>query len=125
MSRYIIGLDLGQAQDYSALAIVEQQSDQHDVVELRRWRLGTPYPEIVADVAALRETPALKGHCALVVDATGVGRPVVDLFVEARCKPVGVMITAGAQAHRDDESGYWMVPKKELVSSVQVGLQQS
>jgi hypothetical protein len=126
MGRYTLGLDLGQAQDYSALAIVEQSIDRErdDVVDLRRWRLGTPYPEIVADVAALRLQPPLLENCALVVDATGVGRPVVDLFQVAGCQPIGVMITAGTQAHYDDETGYWMVPKKELVSSVQVGLQQ-
>src|SRR6266508_5298481 len=124
MAKYTIGLDLGQAQDYSALVIVEQSDDRtrYDVREIRRWPLGTSYPAIVADVAALVGLPQLVGP-ALVVDATGVGRPVVELFAIAGCEPKGVMITAGSHATRDTESGYWHVPKKELVSSVQIHLQ--
>jgi hypothetical protein len=124
MARYTIGLDLGQATDYTALVIVEESDDRTrcDVREIRRWPLGTPYPAIVADVVALMTMPVL-AEPALVVDATGVGRPVVELFAAAGCQPIGVMITAGNHATRDPDSGYWHVPKKELVSSVQIQLQ--
>ena len=57
----------------------------------------------------------------MVVDATGVGRPVVDLFRERGLGPVAVTITAGMDA-TEEEVG-WRVPKRDLVSSVQVGLQ--
>lgn len=124
MAKYTLGLDLGQAQDYSALVIVEQSDDRtrYDARDIRRWPLGTAYPQIVSDVSALLALPLL-AEAALVVDATGVGRPVVELFAAAGCEPKGVMITAGNHATRDPESGYWHVPKKELVSTVQIGLQ--
>ncbi len=56
------------------------------------------------------------------VDATGVGVPIVDLLRERRLKVEAVTITAGSATRRDDSGGWW-VPKRELVSAVQVGLQ--
>ena len=47
---------------------------------VRRLKLGTPYPEIVAEVASVARTVAAQGPTTLVVDATGVGAPVVDLL---------------------------------------------
>jgi hypothetical protein len=124
MARFTLGLDLGQAQDYSALVIVEQDEQRFNVPHIQRWPLGTSYPQIVADVTAMMLRPEL-AECALVVDATGVGRPVVELFVAGECHPHGVMITGGSHATRDPDTGYWHVPKKELVSTVQVALQSS
>lgn len=81
---YVAGLDLGQAQDYSALAIVEHgpagAGQTLDVRHLQRWPLGTRYPAIVDDVAELLATPDLRGRVRLAIDATGVGAAVVDLF---------------------------------------------
>jgi hypothetical protein len=121
MARFTLGLDLGQAADYSALIVIEQHDERFDVREIRRWPLQTSYPAIVADVHTLLTLPDLQ-ESALVVDATGVGRPVVELLRGGECYPVGVMITGGNQVSRD-EYGYWHVPKKELVSTVQIGLQ--
>lgn len=64
---------------------------------------------------------SMRGSASLVVDATGVGRPVVDLFVGAGLQPIAVTITAGAApsangtAHR--------VPKRDLCAILQVLLQ--
>jgi hypothetical protein len=40
-------------------------------------------------------TAPLTGNSDLVVDATGVGKPVVDLFRHAGLKPIALTITAG------------------------------
>lgn len=122
--KYTLGLDLGQAQDYSALVILESEDDHSRaaVREIRRWSLGTSYPQIVADVAELKKLPLL-AEAALVVDATGVGRPIVELLSAAACYPTGIMITGGHHATRDPDTGYWHVPKKELVTVIQLGLQ--
>src|SRR5262249_8523303 len=65
--QYYIGLDLGQAQDFSALIIV---SLTHQVVndrlepcceapQILRWQLGTGYPEVVGEVSKqLAKAPA-------------------------------------------------------------------
>lgn len=143
---YVIGLDLGQATDFSALCAlnnsdVEDTSAQpprasdefrtgirtlrhYACTGLKRWPLGTSYPIIVDEVVALLLTPVLQGAC-LVVDASGVGRPVVDLLRDKRmtCKMVPVVITSGLNESGPDK-GYWHVAKQILISTTQVVLQQ-
>src|SRR5262245_10585088 len=131
---YVVGLDLGQAQDYSALCVVERSEKyppgtlypevtrkvgHYGVRHLKRWQLGTSYPEIVRDVKALLLRPPLLG-CRLAVDATGVGRAVVDLLrtAELPATLVPVTITAGHATTR--EGGGYHVAKKHLAGVLQV-----
>lgn len=121
----LCGLDLGQAQDYTALAIAEQhgaspQASYH-VRHLERFPLGTAYPAIVSHVQMLLQRPPLQGQHTLVVDATGVGRPVVDLLDQAQLVPIAVTITGGDQVQHEGRS--YRVPKRDLVGSLQVLLQ--
>jgi hypothetical protein len=133
---YTLGLDLGQAAEFSAVCAVERtvavprdlsEPDPppvYTVRHLHRWPLGTPYPEIVEAVKALVATPELDG-CRLVVDVTGVGGAVMDLVRRAE---LGVSIQAvtitGGQAMTKQEGGGYAVPKKDLVAVLQVLLQQ-
>ncbi|MGH8542119.1 MAG: hypothetical protein ACREX3_00395 [Gammaproteobacteria bacterium] len=129
---FVVGLDLGQAQDPTALAVLERSPGVapadpvfHRVRHLHRWPLWTSYPVIVSDVRDLLDRPPLKGAVtALVVDATGVGAAVVDLFEDAGLgvRLVPVTITAGAEAHEVDLG--WRVPKRDLVGISQVLLQR-
>lgn len=166
MISYYVGLDLGQSNDSSALAIVENplwfneedaerlntpigwvspsrlthyQREQgislnyhHGVPgipilalrHLQRWPLKTSYPSIVEDVAHLLNSPPLHpGRTALIVDSTGVGRPVVDLLRQAGTHPIAVTITAGNTVTRESPSAYG-VPKRDLVSTMAVLLEQ-
>lgn len=120
---FYTGLDLGQAQDYTALIVVEQVAYTHfHTVGIKRYPLGTAYPVIVDDVCALREQKL--GHTPLIIDGTGVGRAVVDLFrAKLHRGAVAVQITAGGTA-QEAEDGYWHVPKRDLIGAVQVLLQQ-
>jgi hypothetical protein len=121
MKQYVFGLDLGQAQDYSALAMLEQTREgedtqaRYDVVHLHRWPLNTPYPKVVADVAAMAGAPGVTDAC-IAIDGTGVGRPIVDLFIQANLKVSvrPVLITAG-NAVKYAEGGYIHVSKIILV----------
>ena len=121
--KYTIGLDLGQSKDYTALIILETihqyrgKEDTYNVLNLERTR-GTPYTEVVDRTKAIMQK--LKG-ASLVVDQTGVGAPVVDMFRKAGLKPVGVMIHGGAAESRESQT--WKVPKRNLVGVVQVPLQ--
>jgi len=63
-------------------------------------------------------------RCPMIVDSTGVGRPVVDLCRERGLAPTPVTFTAGEKAAYDDVERYWRVPKKTLVAAVQVLLQR-
>jgi hypothetical protein len=96
----------------------------YDVRHIKRWALGTPYPQIVRETVDLLRQPPLAEDTTLVIDGTGVGRPVVDLFTEApgaTFPTVPVVITAGNNVTFDE--GYWHCPKRDLVACVQVALQ--
>ena len=122
MYSFYIGLDLGQAQDYTAIAVVEKKElpkpAEYHVRHLERPKLGTPYPAIVDRVKQLMAGDPLLNRTALVVDKTGVGAPVVDLFKEAGLKPVAVTITGGNSVSRDEDG--FCVPKRDLVTALQV-----
>ena len=86
---------------------------------LERLPLGTPYPGIVAHVGRL--LGRLPG-AELVIDLTGVGRPVFDMFRFSGITPTGVLITSGTA-----ETGAGLihgVPKLDLVSRLQALLHE-
>jgi hypothetical protein len=121
-----LGVDLGQVNDYTALAIAEQvpidRTDEHtyNIRHLERLPLGMSYVKQVAHVAALLATPRLR-DARLVVDQTGVGRAVVDFFRAANLRPTGIVIHGGNEVIREGQD--YHVPKRDLVAAVQVALQ--
>lgn len=151
MGAFTVGLDLGQGRDFSALVAVEwvrvlppgvarsvmrfainrsaiepRVTDLSLVRHLQRWELGTPYPQIVSDVASMLRTGDLR-DAVLVVDRTGVGRAVWDMInaeymdEEFGCfSPVPVTITAGEFSGASSGT----VPKADLVAALQVPLEQ-
>ena len=140
---YFIGLDLGKRRDFSALAIVERrelmasqlsamhwreraekQEDKLVLRHLERMKLGTPYPEVVRRVVEVAQHRALAGPRRLIVDATGVGTPVVDMLKAARpgCAIVPVTITGGSAESSDGQ--VWHVPKLDLLAGLQALLEQ-
>jgi hypothetical protein len=138
MDWHFIGADLGQAADFTAFAVVERAERKgawdpvmfawRKTVSLRlryleRPPLKTPYPEIVERVLRLTRSGELAGHCHLVVDATGVGRPVVDLLRNAGpgCPMLPVTITGGDS---ENSAGVdYRVPRRDLIVGLQVLLQ--
>jgi len=107
--RYSVGCDLGQASDFTAVAVLEKtvvprrdamfspvgespgnrlvEGDiVYDLVYLKRPKLGTPYDTIarrVADLICELEPQGAfgeLGQVTLCVDGTGVGRGVVDML---------------------------------------------
>lgn len=136
---YFVGLDLGQSQDFTALAVVERaevagawdpvtfEYRTETAVRLRhmeRIALGTSYPEVVARVGRVMRSAALaEGGRNLIVDATGVGQPVVDLLEreDLPCRIWPVTITGGASEGMS--KGTYRVPKRDLIIGLQVKLQ--
>jgi hypothetical protein len=122
--RYYLGVDLGQISDYTALSILEAHAGDegnlpgYHVRHLHRFPLGTSYLSIVDDVCLLLERKPLWNDCQLVLDLTGVGRPIGELFTEAGLKPIGITITGGVSWHRERWND-WHVAKSLLVSLVQ------
>lgn len=122
--RFFVGVDLGQSSDYTAIAICQNANLGEelylDVRHLERFR-GRLYPDVAAHVGALMDSPELKGTADLVIDATGVGPAVTDIFTKLGRSFRAVKIHGG-----DTESfseGVYRVPKRNLVASLQVMLQ--
>ena len=124
MVKYFVGVDLGQANDFTALALLERKKENEETVyHLRRLERirNAPYPDIVDKVTALMSSPALKNEAFLVVDGTGVGSPVVDLFRRAGLNPWAIMIHGGDRVVLEGRT--YRVPKRDLVGVLQVLLQ--
>lgn len=129
---FYIGVDLGQKHDFTAIAIVEKEEVPQpwmvparkglSMRYLERVRLGTPYTAVAARVQEI--VYGLNCHCSVVVDATGVGAPVVDILRQSRlgCELSPVVITGGQ--HKNWNGGMWHVPKQDLVAVLQVLLEK-
>ena len=87
-----------------------------------RWELRTP--RIVERVVEVTRSPELAGHSHLAVDATGVGRPVLDMLRDCPpgCILMPVIVTGGER--ETHEAGYYRVPKRDLIIGLQVLLQR-
>ncbi len=138
MEWYFVGVDLGQSRDPTAIAVVERTelTGEWDAAmwayrkevklrlrHLERLELGTPYPDVAERVAHVTNSRELAGRCELVVDGTGVGRPVVDLLRKARpgCTIIPTTITGGEKVTMNE--GYRGIPKRDLIVGLQVLLQ--
>lgn len=144
---FLIGLDLGQSMDPTALAILDRGSILDDagnpvrdgrglaisaygVLHLERYPLNSAYPVLVEVVKELVSRPAVqsRGRPRLAIDATGVGRAVVDQFLGAKmpAEIVPITITSGAGVTRDlwNKTGpiCYRVAKLDLVAAVRIGL---
>jgi hypothetical protein len=132
--RYFTGVDLGQAQDYTALAVLERRKvivpgagqrrvSHYAVRYLERFPLGTSYTSICNRLLRLFQQEPLTGSI-MGVDQTGVGRPVLDMLRRSgiRAAIQAVTITGGYKASEDSYGGF-LVPKRELVTTLQVVLQ--
>jgi O-methyltransferase len=99
-----------------------QNIEEHfDVVHAERMPLGTLYPDVVAHVRDVLSRPPLCDGCYLVIDESGVGRAVGDMFTAAGLRAVRVAITAGTDATKQDRLR-WSVAKSLLISGVDARL---
>ena len=132
---WVIGLDIGQRRDYSAITVLDWLDQvtgtrdpvtfdfiRHTTIRLRhaeRVPLGTPFASVVDRIGEIVSHPKLRDS-TLVVDATGVGAPVVELIRTAHlpCRLIPVQITGGSDESSDGV--YHRVPKRDLVTGLQV-----
>lgn len=124
-ARFVLGVDLGQAHDYTALVVLERVRTELHARHLERLALGTSYPSQVERVVDLVTSPEMARDALVAVDGTGVGRAVTDLLRVA-LKPlqtplVSITITAGSASSR--VGSRWSAPKRDLIAAAQVALQ--
>jgi hypothetical protein len=137
-TEFSVGVDLGQSIDHTAIAVLEHKKGVWDegspyerhtgqrtvqrpgecvhVRWLERLPLGMPYPDQIEQVKGILARPGIEG-ARLVLDETGPGRPVADLFNKAGLRPIRVSIT-GSSDQTSLGNNRWSVPKSILVSTV-------
>jgi hypothetical protein len=137
---FVLAVDVGQARDYTAMVVLDTLENRdanritarpnahrrYDVVDIERFR-EVPYPQQVERIRdRFREVERIARHhnanARLVVDATGVGKPILDALKDQQLRPTGVIITGGDTASESD--GVKRVPKRELVTTLQIVMQQ-
>ncbi len=125
---YVLGIDIGQANDPTALALIEHTLDHKPTYHLRalhRFPLGTPYPRLVEQITRRLDEKPLAGQTRTAIDSTGVGSPVVDLFKEHKQHApfiYAITITGGTSV--GGSGGQRTVPKRDLITTTAVLLQQ-
>jgi hypothetical protein len=91
--------------------------DIFEIGTIKRLPLGTSYVNVVAAAhALLSRCPA---GSELIVDATGVGKPICDMFVFHGVRPWAVTATAGIEQTIDWPKYTAHVPKLLLISRIQ------
>jgi len=129
-----IGVDIGQSQDPTAIVVADpvrrDKEIHYEVRFLRRLQLGISYPVIIEELIQIYQNipePDLgyKLQKQVWIDATGVGKPVVDLIRSnaPHIKLHEVFITGGeAKSKINPWTSLVKLPKAYLVSRLQVML---
>jgi hypothetical protein len=141
VDRWYVAADLGQSIDPSAICVLhhrvipaekwttnheakisrQEQTEHFDVLYLERLALGMPYPQQIQHIAnIMSREPIVSARARLIVDYTGVGRPVFDMLQRAGLRPHGVLITAGNEV--TSEGTIFHVPKQFLISQLEARL---
>lgn len=142
-SDYYVGLDLGQSQDYTALAVVQRvpvydpqaKPGKHGVElhlkHLKRYPLKSFYTDIGDQVKSLLSGPPFtddvkdgfrirKARTELIVDKTGVGTAVTDILRERGLSFVAVTFTGLGQKVIKHGTREYSVPKQDIVAALEV-----
>lgn len=137
LRQFYMGLDLGEAQDYSAVSLVElvgtPTQGTYDVSLYQRLARGHGFEEIMNYVVALyrrvnRQISHERGSyyasaCDLVCDATGLGAPIVEELGRRGIKNlIPVVITGGEKSRRTGKN--WHVAKLEIAGTLELLAEQ-
>jgi hypothetical protein len=119
---WLVGLDVGQQHDYTAFCVVQQLGTQpacvYHVRHLERFPLKLNYVAMCETLGERLDQMSEVQGAALVLDATGVGRPFADYLRTLGLSPIEITVTAGASTSTVPR-GYH-VPKAELITTLQL-----
>ncbi|MGX9431770.1 hypothetical protein [Bradyrhizobium sp. LeoA1S1] len=130
---FYVGVDLGKAADYTAIAVLEhrrtfvhhvsgrrkQTGESFDVRHIERFALGLAYPAQAAMITEIVSRAPLQG-AEVFLDRTGPGAAVSDIFEKMPVKLVPITITAG-DGFKWSNGGY-NVAKSLIVSTLDARL---
>jgi phage FluMu gp28-like protein len=123
--QFILGIDLGELRDYTALVVLEVKKGDpstYDCRHLERIPLGAGYPEQVEYIAQLVKSLRAIGNVRIAVDATGVGRPVIEMLRPVVGRLNAITLTGG-DAVTEGEDREYRAPKRDVVAATKVLLQ--
>ena len=131
MGTVMIGVDLGQRRDPTAIAVAERErrdDGEHDLVRhLERLPLGTSYARVAGRVAGIAASVADRADAwpDVYVDATGVGTPVVDVLraADVQARLIAVYFSHGDRRAEDRERAEIKLGTACLVSKLRAALQ--
>lgn len=149
--RYCVGMDIGQSNDFTALAVIERDEGFWDpnpweqrhtntserpqipgtmfnVRHLQRFKLGMSYPEMCRATQELLSRAPLNGTdsippATLIIDDSCIGRPVGDFFAEYGLRPKRVTMVSGDSTNEGFNNDRWHVSKRFLISTLERALQ--
>jgi hypothetical protein len=119
----------------TAIAVLEQEvlknrnrGAETGALQLRhleRLPLDVNYPKTVARISKLLETQEIKdgercGKTDVLLDLTGSGGAIVELFERDEIDPICVRIAGAGTLQERDQNGQWRIPKVDLVGALRV-----
>lgn len=133
---FFIGLDLGQRRDRTAIVVLEvadiasahisaityapERTTRRAVRHLERLPIGTRYPDVVERATRIADRLAAIAPTTLIVDATGVGVPVVDALRQPAAKWRLAPVVIGSGYRDNFVEGFWRVSKQDLIGRLQL-----
>lgn len=132
MNDFILGVDLGKAQDNSGLVLMSrrplgEKEFSLAIVYIENVPLGTHYKVVIDKMASFARDSRLRNSLTIGFDRTGLGNVVSEMIYEIPELAeitYGVSITSGRQSRHDaDDKTHFTVPKKDIVGAIQVPLQ--
>lgn len=136
IGQVVVGMDLGQLQDYTAISVLRLIESTRDVtvgdspdrrygafdkfisfslIHIERFQSG--YIEALDRVQAVMDHPDIMlDQKELVLDVTGLGQPVLEMAWQRGIETEAIVITGGESPHYAD--GKYFVPRTELISGL-------
>jgi len=81
---YVAGVDLGQKQDHSAVAVVDKIETRFALIHLKQFQLGTEYGSVIGYLKLLNEN--LHDLRRIMIDQTGVGETFMSMAINSGVK---------------------------------------
>lgn len=141
---YVIGQDVAKDQDYTTTVIhqikpeaVPSASGSPRVFvfedEVFRDKRRLKYTELPVYTKELISSLDMEGRSALVIDKTGVGNAIYDMYDEAGLDPLGIIFSGGASAQMHTSQrirsqfgqvSHITVPKADLIGALKLAVEQ-
>jgi len=98
---------------------LNEKIETNHVRHIERCPIGMPYHDVVEKVWNMFQNPTIKRKGELIIDITGVGEPVYEMFEKRKLYPIGINIHGG-NVVTDKGNGRWSVPRMDLFTTLRI-----